>query len=88
MKMVITKYWEKVVSDSAAHYGTRVMKGEFERKPGATVYDNGGGWQSVEKFAEYASKRPNFWKREGDAFYFHLPTIFGIASYQVVEFTR
>ena len=83
MKLVIETFWNKVVPDKDAPFGTKVLP-EFELKDSLTYRES--GWESVEAWKKDAKQRHGFqgFDAQGRA-KFELSKSYGIRSYQLVS---
>lgn len=82
--MTITEYAEKVIADPSLIRSTRVLKGEFV-KVSTTRHPRNGGWACADDYEKDARQRRGFVSRDGLVFQVNLETMFGIASYQIIE---
>ena len=82
MRLTIETYWNKVVDDASAPFGTRVLP-EYELKDSFSWPNS--GWESVSEWRKNARSMAKFIKfdDQGRA-HFDLSRSYGIHSYQVV----
>ena len=83
-KLVIETFWNRVVSDPASPFGTRVLP-EYERKS-MVSYPNGGGWNDRKEWEHSVKQARRFqgFDDQGRA-KFDLGRSYGIHSYQLVS---